>query len=224
MDTMSAVRATWLLFPYLDWGATLLWATSGAMLAARRGCDLSGIFAVALVSATGGGLLRDGLFLQQGPPALLRTPTYLELVAAAVIGLALFGSALRRLSWLGRLIDVVDALGLGAYAVVGMILAREARLPLIAVVVVGMVNAVGGGVLRDVLLGDPPELVRPGLRVNLAVLIGCVAFVLMVSNGTSHEVSGVITVALVFSIRIAVLRFAWKSAPLKAFEADWRVD
>ncbi len=224
MDTLGAVRATWDLFPYFDWGATLLWATSGAMLAARRGCDLSGIFIVALVSATGGGLLRDGLFLQQGPPAVLRTPTYLQLVTGAVILVGLFGSVLRRLSWFGQLVDVVDALGLGAYAVVGMNLAHEAKLPLIAIAVVGMVNAVGGGLLRDLVLGDPPQLVRPGLWMNFAALVGCFAFILMVVAGISREVAGVITIALVFSIRIAALRFALRSAPLKAFEADWRVD
>jgi uncharacterized membrane protein YeiH len=221
---MSAVRATWQLFPYFDWGATLLWGASGAMLAARRGCDLSGIYVVALVSAAGGGLLRDGLFLQDGPPALLRTPVYLWLVAAAVALVWVFGSILRRLSWFVQLVDVVDALGLGAYAVVGMNLARQAGLPFAAEIVVGMVNAVGGSVLRDLLLGDPPQAVRPGVWMSLAALIGCVALVLMVANGVSRELAGIVTVVLVFAVRMAALRFALNTAPLKAFEADWRVD
>lgn len=224
MDTLGAVRATSQLFPYFDWGATLLWATSGAMLGARRGCDLSGVFVVALISATGGGLLRDGLFLQDGPPALLRTPVYLLLVGAAVILVAVFGSYLRRFVWLGRLVDLVDALGLGAYAVVGMNLARQAGLPVIAAIVVGMVNAVGGSVLRDLLLADRPQLVRPGLWMTYAALIGCFAFVLLLTAGAPRELAGGLTVALVFAVRMAALRFAWKSAPLKAFEPDWGTD
>ena len=58
-------------FRYFDFAATFLWASSGAVLAAQRGYDLTGIFAIALVSACGGGLLRDGLFLQAGPPMLV---------------------------------------------------------------------------------------------------------------------------------------------------------
>ena len=56
---------------FLDYGATLSFALSGALLAARRGYDLSGVIAIAIVSGTGGGLLRDGIFLNQGPPALV---------------------------------------------------------------------------------------------------------------------------------------------------------
>jgi uncharacterized membrane protein YeiH len=221
---VSATRVPFEFFPYFDWAATLLWAMSGAMLAARRGFDLMGVFIVALVSATGGGLLRDGLFLQNGPPALLRTPTYLQLVGAAVVIVAVFGSILRKLRGLDVLLAVADALGLGAYAVVGMNLARGAGLPPAAMIVVGMANAVGGGVLRDVLTGDPPQILRPGLWLHTAALCGCVLFVLMMARGADPSVAGLATVGLVFTVRLAAIRFGIKSRPLPAFRDDWRVD
>ena len=59
------------MFQYFDYGATFLWAISGAVLGARRGFDVVGVLTVALVSAAGGGLLRDGFFMQDGPPRLL---------------------------------------------------------------------------------------------------------------------------------------------------------
>lgn len=68
---------------WLDYGATFLWAISGALVAARRGYDIAGVFTIALVTATGGGLLRDGLFLQNGPPELVQSPAYLVLVVVA---------------------------------------------------------------------------------------------------------------------------------------------
>ena len=58
---------------YFDYPATFIWALSGALLAARLRMDPTGVAIIALVTAAGGGLLRDGLFLQAGPPALLRT-------------------------------------------------------------------------------------------------------------------------------------------------------
>ncbi len=62
------------VFSLFDVVATLFWAISGAMLGARRGFDILGIFIVAMVSSVGGGLLRDGFFLQDGPPRFLQSP------------------------------------------------------------------------------------------------------------------------------------------------------
>lgn len=210
------------LSAYFDWTATLLWATSGAMLGARRGFDIPGVFVVALVSATGGGLLRDGLFLQQGPPVLLRTPIYLELVAIAVAGVVLFGRLLRRFRWFNSLVAIVDGVGLGAYAVVGMKLALAARLPVLSVMVVGMVNAVGGSLLRDLLIGDKPQVVLPGVWLSTAALAGCLLFVALLHFQWDAGSAGLATVALVFLIRMAALRLDLRSRPLSAFADDWR--
>ncbi|MFI0404076.1 MAG: trimeric intracellular cation channel family protein, partial [Cyanobium sp.] len=70
---------------YFDYSATFLWALSGALLAARKAYAIPGILTVSFVSSVGGGLLRDGLFLQNGPPMVVRTPGYLGLIGAAVV-------------------------------------------------------------------------------------------------------------------------------------------
>jgi len=78
------------LDPTFDYTATFLWATSGALLAARRGYDIVGVVVIAMVSALGGGLIRDAIFLNQ-QPVLIRQPTYLLLVAIAVVAVLVFG-------------------------------------------------------------------------------------------------------------------------------------
>src|SRR5215203_891974 len=93
-----------------DYAATFAWALSGALIAARRGYDVFGLTVVALVSATGGGLLRDGLFLQNGPPALARTPEYLLIVLAAVLLVRVIGGWLNEQRYLQPMIEIVDAL------------------------------------------------------------------------------------------------------------------
>lgn len=133
-----------LLPPFFDYAATFLWGVSGALVGARRGYDVVGISILALVSATGGGLLRDGLFLHDGPPVLVRTPVYLALVVAATIVVVLFGKRVPRIKGFERLVSLVDGLGLGAYAVVGMNRATTLGFSLPGVILVGMVNAVGG--------------------------------------------------------------------------------
>ena len=142
----------------------------------------------------------------------------------AATGLVLvFGGAIRRLRWFDRVTSAVDALGAGLYAVVGMNLALTAGLPAIAVVVVGMVNAVGGGVRRDLLIGAEPDLFQPGRPYALTALAGCVLFVTLVKGlHVPQATADICTVAATAALRFAVTVLRLQSRPLSAFEDDWR--
>lgn len=212
-----------LLPPYFDYSATLIWAISGALLAARRGFAILGLATVALVSSTGGGLLRDGVFLQQGPPVILQTPVYLQLVLLALVIVALFGRRLDRMERLDRVVILVDALGLGAYAVVGMNRAMAAGLPLLGIGMVGMVNAVGGGILRDVLLRQEIGMFQPGTLEQASALFGVVLFLgLMQATPMSQFGAAWITILAVFAVRMLALRYRIESRPLPGFERHWK--
>lgn len=207
--------------PIFDYGATFLWAVSGALLAARRGYDVIGMLILALVSATGGGLLRDGLFLQDGPPLVVRSPIYLGLVVLATLFVVLFGRRVHRVKAFDRLIIMVDALGLGAYAVVGISRATALGLSLLGIILVGMVNAVGGSVLRSVLLVREPHLFRPGTLEAVAALIGCIVFVALKQTlGISQLLAAWITIVLVFLIRALSLRYGIRTRALPWFEEE----
>lgn len=212
-----------LLPPYFDYLATLIWAISGTLLAARRGFAVLGLASVAIVSSTGGGLLRDGLFLQQGPPVLVQTPVYLQLILLAVLIVALFGQRLDRMEHLDRIVILVDALGLGAYAVVGMNRALAAGLPLLGVAVVGMVNAVGGGILRDVLLKQDIAMFQPGTLEQASALVGVALFLgLNQVAGMGQFGAAWITIAAVFLVRMLAIRYQIESRPLPGFERHWK--
>lgn len=186
-------------FRYFDFGATLLWAASGAVLAARRGYDLTGIFAIALVSACGGGLLRDALFLQAGPPILVRTPIYVLLTLLASLATWRFGERLhgRLPTPVLRLTELADALGLGAFAVVGMRLALAASINVAGAMLVGVVNAVGGGVLRSVLLHRTPRVFQPGELTALAAFGGTLLYAaLSVGLKVDENMAGLAAIAL----------------------------
>ncbi len=212
-----------LLPPFYDYAATFLWGVSGALVGARRGYDVVGIAILALVSATGGGLLRDGLFLHDGPPILVRTPVYLELVAAATVLVLLFGKRVSQIKGFAQLVSLVDGLGLGAYAVVGMNRATTLDFSLPGVILVGMVNAVGGAVLRSVLAAREPHLFKPGTFEGVAALIGCVLFVSLTRiGGVVQTTAAWITIAAVFVIRIASVTFGVETKALRDFEDDWK--
>src|SRR5918993_1149525 len=156
-----------------DLAATFLMAMTGVWAASRRGYDVIGAFTLAFVSGVGGGLLRDSIFLSQ-PPVVMQNPLYLAAVlAAVVVGVLFYRLALR----FERLMAYVDALALAVYAVVGADKALVAGIAPVAAVLIGMTNAVGGGLLRDTLVRDEPLLFKPGQFYVLAALGGCVLFV-----------------------------------------------
>jgi len=212
------------LFVWYDIGATFFWAISGAMMGARRGYDVMGIFIVGMVSATGGGLLRDGLFLSGGLPLLVRTPDYLITVAVATAVVLILGGWLRRQSGLEKVLTVSDALGMGAYAVVGMSLAIEAKAPFTGVVLIGMVNAVGGSLLRDLMLSRTPEILRPSVLAGLAALVGCLLGAAMMRFDIDPYWAGAVTMGSIACVRISAVYFDVRSRPLGAFAEDWRRD
>lgn len=215
-------RQAFLLPPYFDYSATFLWAISGALLGARRGYAVLGVATVALVSSTGGGLLRDGIFLQR-VPMLVRTPVYLYLIVTAVVLVTLFGRRVQRIPHLSVITGLIDAMGLGAYAVVGMNLALAAHFPLIGVGVVGMVNAVGGGILRDVLNREEPHMFKPGTIEESAALIGCCVFIALINfTSLGQFVSAWATIGVVFAARLIAIRFHFETKPLTAFQEYWK--
>jgi uncharacterized membrane protein YeiH len=205
--------------PFFDYAATFLYAISGALIAARRHYDFSGILALALVSSTGGGLLRDGLFLQSGPPLLLRTPVYLALIGIATTIIVSIGPYVLRLPFFEQVVALMDALGLGAYGIVGLQFSVATGLGLPAAVFVGVVNAVGGGLLRDVLVRREPDVFKPGTPAASAALVGCLLFLLLTRLlRVGETLAALIAIGVVFSIRALALQFDLRTRPLRGFD------
>lgn len=190
-----------------DLAATGLFALSGALRAIRKGYDVAGLATLALVAGVGGGLLRDGIFLQHGPPAMVQDQRYLWAVGVGgAIGYWV-GPALEER--IGGLFLLVDALGLGAYAVVGAEKSLAAGLLLPSAVLVGVVNAVGGGMLRDVLSGAEPEVFKPGGYYALAAFAGALLFATLATLGVTPVLAAGAGIAVTFALRVLSVRLGW---------------
>ena len=214
LDQAHVLEVAGLAWRYFDIGASILWATTGALRAAKRGYDLSGLFAIALVSSTGGGLLRDGFFLQAGPPALVRTPVYIAIAAAAALLVWTFAHRVSNLWAFDRLAAFADAIGLGGFAVVGMQLASTLNVNVLGALLIGLVNAVGGGMLRSLLMREVPRVFRPGHWMALAVLPGCVLYeTLTVGLGVDVKVAAAPTVTLVAFLRWWSIHYSIRTTP-----------
>ena len=198
--------------PAFDYVATVTWASSGALVGIRKHFDVVGVFVIALVSALGSGFVRDALFLQR-MPVMLTDPIYLPLIAGTVILFSLFSTPLTRAVTAEtgqKLIDIIDAVGIPIFAVIGMQLAEAVDIPVSGIIFVGVVNGTGGGLLRDVLVRDVPAILRPGQFVSLLLLLACVLFV-----GLKHyprfSVSEAAWAAIgtFFVLRVLTIRFNW---------------
>ena len=196
----------------IDLGATFLFGITGALAALSRGYDVIGLFAIAFATGVGGGLIRDGVFIQQGPPFVTTGSGYVIVILLSCGVAFLFW---RRLGRLNQTIAVLEALGLGAYAVVGVEKSLAAGLGVAAAIVVGAINAVGGGLLRDVLVREEPLLFKPGQFCALAALAGCGLFALLkLQFDVKVTTAAYITIGVTFILRILAIRFNWKTEAL----------
>lgn len=193
----------------IDLAATFLFGLTGGLAALKRGYDFIGLFALVFVTAVGGGLIRDGIFIQQGPPAVTTHPGYMQVVVLACLASVLFRGHVMRFN---KTIAWLDALGLGAYAVVGVQKSLNAGLTEGSAILVGIVNAAGGGLMRDVLVRDEPLLFKPGQFYVLAAFLGCLLFALLAVQFKMEatEAAG-ISIGTTFIIRVMAIQFNWKS-------------
>jgi uncharacterized membrane protein YeiH len=198
--------------PAFDYLATVTWASSGALVGIRKHFDVVGIFVVALVSALGAGFLRDALFLQR-TPVMLTDPIYLPLIAMTVILFSLFSAPLTRMvkaDTVQKIVDIIDAVGIPIFAVIGMQLAEARDIPVSGVILVGVVNGTGGGLLRDVLVRDVPAILRPGQFVTLLLLLACGLFAALqeYAEVTVRQAAWT-AIGSFFVLRVLTVRFNW---------------
>jgi uncharacterized membrane protein YeiH len=152
----------------IDLAAVIVGALSGGSLAAREGFAVTGVLLLSFSTGLGGGLIRDVL-LARGTPVALTDRAYLPTVAIAAVITFFFAGVISRLN--GVMITL-DALTLGLFTVIGAEKAQLAGLPGASVVFLGVVTAVGGGIIRDILLGQVPDIAKPGPINAAAALIG----------------------------------------------------
>lgn len=159
-----------MLFAALDMAGTFAFAISGAVAARQKQLDLFGIVAIAYMVACGGGILRD-VCIGAIPPAGLSDWRYLAL---ALVASALAVAAYPLLRRLAHPVQLFDALGLGFFAVFGAHKALVHGQGVQVAVLLGVISAVGGGAMRDVLLNRTPLILRKEIYASAALLAALV--------------------------------------------------
>jgi uncharacterized membrane protein YeiH len=191
----------------LDLVGTFVFGLSGGTLAVRRRLDLFGVLVLSVAAALAGGMVRD-ILLGATPPAALRDERYLLAALGAGGAVFLFHPLLERL---GKPVMVLDALGLGLFAVTGCRKALAFGLDPVAAIMLGVLTAVGGGALRDLLVTEVPRVLREEIYA-LAALVGATVVVVGDGLGFPDAAVAVAGVAAAFILRVVSVARGW-SAP-----------
>lgn len=186
----------------LTYIAVIASAASGSLEARKNEMDIVGATTIALVTAFGGGTIRDLL--------LGRTPVFWVLdpgltIAAFIVG-ALSYYRLERIS--NRLFTIVDAIGLGLFSILGATYTLQLELSPIVAVLMGVVTGVFGGVLRDLFCNRIPNIFRHNTELYATCsFVGTCLFVFLIWIDTDHFLASMISAGTIFILRLAAVRF-----------------
>ena len=193
------------LYNFLDVAGTFAFAISGAAAAKQRGLDLFGICAIAFIVACGGGIMRD-LCIGAIPPAGLTNWRYLVgSIIATGLTVGLF-SVVQRLN---RPVLLFDAVGLSLFAVTGAQKALSYGHNAEVAVLLGTITAVGGGVLRDVLLNRVPVILEKEIYASAALIAALIVVLGNYLKWLSGDWIAIIALSICFTLRILALRYHW---------------
>ncbi len=193
---------------------TVAFALSGAMVAVQKKLDLLGIIVLGEVTAVGGGMFRD-LLIGCTPPVLFREPVYVSTALAAVL---LFFVLLKcrivskefleteMYEWF---MNLFDAVGLGAFTVVGIDAAIQAGFTnyLFLQIFLGVLTGVGGGVMRDVMAGTTPFILKKHVYACASFAGACVYVGLL--RVAAENMALVVSALLIVGIRLCARRYKW---------------
>jgi uncharacterized membrane protein YeiH len=201
---MPALTTDFLL-AVLEAAAVIASAIAGMLVAADKRMDLVGAFGLACVNAFGGGTIRD-LLLDNRPFYWMANWGYLIAILAICIPFVYSVRMFRIAEAVHRRSVKMDALGLALFTITGVGIALGNDAPMVVAVVMGVIAGTTGGVLRDVVVNEIPDLFRPGGLYASASFAGGSAFVLGLQAGAPYAYAAALGIAIVVLLRLASVR------------------
>lgn len=208
------------LFLYLsELAGTVAFAVSGVLTAKKQKLDVFGAVVLGLTTAVGGGALRD-ILLGYNPPVMFRKPVYA--ITAIITSLIVFyvEKSSRLLEDSGKMmlsLNIADTIGLGVFAASGTekVLSTVYCENAFLAIFVGTITAVGGGILRDMLAGTIPVVMRKRVYAVAAMLGSLIYYLLRFRVGLPVSAAELISIASISGIRFLAIRYLWN---LPSFE------
>lgn len=188
----------------LDLVGTAAFAASGAWVGVRKHMDLFGVLVLGVVTAVGGGTLRD-LLLGDIPPFSLNDENYICIALA--VSLIVFANR-NRFAVFEKPLLYFDAVGLGTFVVIGATKALDFQVGWLGAVLMGVMTGTAGGVIRDVLANQVPLILRREIYAS-ACVAGGTLLVALEQFGTARPVAALVAAGTVIVVRLLAIRYDW---------------
>ena len=201
---------------FLDLAGVGVFAISGVLAAGRKSLDWLGVAIIAVVTAIGGGTLRDVL-LDRNPIFWIADPTYLVVILAAT-ALTLVYVRFRIPGRRGLL--VADALGLAFFTIGGVQIAEQAGLSGLVAVLMGMITGVAGGVIRDVLCAEIPLILRKGQLYASSSIVGAALYLVLEAAGVLRQAAALAGMGTIVLVRAAAIIWRLELPVLRLDDTD----
>lgn len=217
VDILSQIPATTII----DYTGVVIGVLAGSLFAIERKLDVVGVVSLGLVTAFGGGIIRDlllqdqGIFFMEHPMAIL---------ASMCISIVL-SMARRHLIDFYQHLFYIDAFTMAWYALAGASKSWFGGAGAVISIILGSLTAVGGGMLRDISVGEVPKIFKPGKYYAISGFVGAVFYVMPRVLGLSHEIASILCVAVGFGLTVFSRRFDWHTTgeALAGGSADTRM-
>lgn len=194
------------MFYVLQLLGAAVFSASGALAAGRKRMDLLGVVVIAVVTAIGGGTVRD-LLLNRHPVFWIAEPEYL-VVSILAAALTLLYARYRRPP--DESLAIADALGLALFTIGGAQIAEREGVSGVVVVLMGSITGVAGGMLRDVLSAEMPLILKKGQLYASAAIAGATLYLLLESAGVARDTAALIGMAAIAGLRLAAILWELK--------------
>lgn len=195
-----------MFFHFMQVAGTIFFAISGALSAYKKNFDLTGVMLIAFAVGAGGGTMRDVL-IGSTPVFWMQQPS--NILMTMLTGLVVFFIA-EHFNLSSKAFLFADALGLGVFAIAGAQKTLDFGLSPLVAVMMGVLSAVGGGIIRDILSGEIPLILQPEVYAT-AALAGATVFVtLHVYVPESRSIAGIACALTVCLIRLATIQWGWR--------------
>ena len=191
-----------LVLTVIEAAAVLISAIAGMIIASNKRMDIVGTYALACLNAFGGGTVRD-LLLDHRPFYWMKSWEFLVVILLISIAFVYNARIYHLASEVTRRSVRVDAVGLALFTITGVGIALAQDRPMIVAVLMGVVTGTMGGMLRDIVVNEMPDLFRPGALYATASFTGGLAFVAALQNDVRYTYAAAIGVFVVIALRLA---------------------
>lgn len=203
-DLISGLLQT--VQPILEYLGTIAFAISGALVAGRRRMDLAGVVVLGAIVSVGGGTVRD--LLLSRPVFWVSDPAFLAVgILTALLAVLVFRAGPEVIPNASSLIQSFDSLGLALFVVTGTNIALDAGANNVAAATIGIVSGIGGGVIRDLLAMEIPQVLIGGHLYITAALAGAAAYIAALESNVPALWALWVPIMIVLALRFVSLRY-----------------